>query len=527
MEEASTSTSTPVAAKPTVVKKTMSKQFTGKREDSPLHSAVRRGDFSAVKKILIDHIESEEELRELLQKQNQCGETALYVAAEYGDAEVVAELIKYYDLDDAETKARNGFDPFHIAAKQGELEVLRVLMEEHPELAMTVDLSNTTALHTAAAQGHVEVVEYLLEAAGSSLAAIAKSNGKTALHSAARNGHAEVVKAIVAVEPDTATRTDKKGQTALHMAVKGQSLDVVVELMKGHRSSLNMIVELLLENNETSTKAINRAGETPLDTAEKTGHPQLAAVLKTRGVPSAKSINNTTRPNPARELKQTVSDIKHEVHDQLEHARETRKRVQGIAKRINKMHVEGLDNAINSTTVVAVLIATVAFAAIFTVPGQYADERSSLTPGQSLGEANIADNPAFAIFFIFDSIALFISLGVVVVQTSVVAIEHKAKKNMMAIINKLMWLACVLISVAFLALAFVVVGEDERWLAVGVTVFGATIMLTTLGTMCYWVIRHRIEASNVRSARRESMARTRQSGLMDFSGILTKRMYAI
>lgn len=121
------------------------------------------------------------------------------------------------------------------------IEVLRVLMEEHPELAMTVDLSNTTALHTAAAQGHVEVVEYLLEAAGSSLAAIAKSNGKTALHSAARNGHAEVVKAIVAVEPDTATRTDKKGQTPLHMAVKGQSLDVVVELMKGHRSSLNMV----------------------------------------------------------------------------------------------------------------------------------------------------------------------------------------------------------------------------------------------------------------------------------------------
>ncbi|CAL9244326.1 unnamed protein product [Arabidopsis halleri] len=548
MEEASTSTSAPMAAKPTVVRKTMAKQFTGKREDSPLHSAVRRGDFSAVKDILSNHMESEEELRVLLRKQNQCGETALYVAAEYGDAEVVAELIKYYDLEDAETKARNGFDPFHIAAKQGELDVLRVLMEEHPELSMTVDLSNTTALHTAAAQGHVEVVEYLLETAGSSLAAIAKSNGKTALHSAARNGHAEVVKAIVAVEPDTATRTDKKGQTPLHMAVKGQSIDVVVELMKGHRSSLNMvdskgntalhvatrkgrikIVELLLDNNETSTstKAINRAGETPLDTAEKIGHPEIAAVLKTRGVPSAKAINNTTRPNAARELKQTVSDIKHEVHHQLEHARETRKRVQGIAKRINKMHVEGLDNAINSTTVVAVLIATVAFAAIFTVPGQYADELSSLLPGQSLGEANIADRPAFAIFFIFDSIALFISLAVVVVQTSVVAIEHKAKKNMMAVINKLMWLACVLISVAFLALAFVVVGEEERWLAIGITVFGATIMLTTLGTMCYWVIMHRIEASNVRKSRKESMARSRQSGLLEFSGILTKRMYAI
>lgn len=121
MEEASTSTSTPMAAKPTIVRKTMAKQLTGKREDSPLHSAVRRGDFSAVKEILSNHMESEEKLRELLRKQNQCGETVLYVAAEYGDADVVAELIKYYDLADAETKARNGFDPFHIAAKQGEL----------------------------------------------------------------------------------------------------------------------------------------------------------------------------------------------------------------------------------------------------------------------------------------------------------------------------------------------------------------------------------------------------------------------
>ena len=64
-------------------------------------------------------------------------------------------------------------------------------MEVHPELSMTVDGSNTTALHTAATQGHIEIVNFLLEA-GSSLATIARSNGKTALHSAARNGHLEI-----------------------------------------------------------------------------------------------------------------------------------------------------------------------------------------------------------------------------------------------------------------------------------------------------------------------------------------------
>lgn len=120
---------------------------------------------------------------------------------------------------------------------------------------------------------------------------------------------------------------------------------------------------------------------------------------------------------------------------------------------------------------VAVLIATVAFAAIFTVPGQYVTS-DNLAPGLQLGEANISHNTAFIVFFVVDSLALFISLAVVVVQTSVVVIESRAKKQMVAIVNKLMWLASVLISVAFLALSFIVVGKDEQWLAITITVIG-------------------------------------------------------
>ncbi|KAG4137875.1 hypothetical protein ERO13_D07G099400v2 [Gossypium hirsutum] len=530
-------------------RKKMTKQLTGKRDDTPLHSAARAGNLAAVKEILTG-IE-EDALKEQLAKQNQSGETALYVAAEYGYVDLVKEMINYYDLVNAGIKARNGFDALHIAAKQGDLDILKVLLAAHPELAMTVDLSNTTALHTAATQGHIENVKFLLEV-GSSLAIIARSNGKTPLHSAARNGHLDVVKALLACEPGIAPRIDKKGQTALHMAVKGQSLAVVEELIRVNPSlMINMvdtkgntslhiatrkgraqIVKLLLGYKETDIKAVNRCGETAFDIAEKTGHLEIASMLQQHGVQSARAIKPAAT-NPARELKQTVSDIKHEVHYQLEHTLQTRKQVQGIAKRINKMHSEGLNNAINSTTVVAVLIATVAFAAIFTVPGQYVDDPNDIPPGDSLGEANIAPKPAFIIFFIFDSIALFISLAVVVVQTSVVVIDSKGKKQMMAIINKLMWLACVLVSVAFLALSFIVVGKDEKWLAIGVTIIGTSIMATTLGTMCYWVIRHRIEASNMRSIRRSSQASRSRSwtmSVMSDSEILNnefKKMYAI
>ncbi|XP_073274218.1 ankyrin repeat-containing protein At5g02620-like [Primulina huaijiensis] len=528
--------------------KKMTKQLTGKRHDTTLHSAARSDNIIAVQEI-INSCGQGEELMELLSKQNSSGETALYIAAECGYAELVREMIKYYDLMAAESKARNGFDALHIAAKQGDLEVVKVLMEAHPELSMTVDLANTTALHTAATQGHLDIVNYLLETEHS-LANIARSNGKTALHSAARNGHSEVLRAILNSDPGIMTRTDKKGQTALHMAVKGQNLQVVEEFIKvdplvvntvdtkgntalhiATRKGRAQIVKLLLSVKETNTRLVNRSNETAIDTAEKFGHSDITFILEEHGVVSAKALKPQSS-NPARELKQTVSDIKHEVHYQLEHTRQTRKQVQGIAKRLNKMHTEGLNNAINSTTVVAVLIATVAFAAIFTVPGQYADDPANIPPGLSLGEANIAQEVPFLIFFVFDSVALFISLAVVVVQTSVVVIESKAKKQMMAIINKLMWLACVMISVAYLALCFVVVGQ-ERWLAIGVTIIGTTILVTTLGLMCYWVVMHRIESKNIRNIRKNSQASRTKSwsiAVISDSDVVNsefKKMYAI
>ncbi|XVF55351.1 hypothetical protein PTKIN_Ptkin06aG0030400 [Pterospermum kingtungense] len=526
----------------------MTKQLTGKRDDTPLHSAVRAGDFELVLEIISGGEDGE--LKDLLSKQNQSGETALYVAAECGYADLVKEMIKYYDSVLACVKAKNGYDAFHIAAKQGDLEILKILMEANLDLSMTFNSSNTTAVHTAASQGYTEVVNFLLEK-GSNVLAIAKSNGKTALHSAARNGHLEIVKALLSKEPGITTRTDKKGQTALHMAVKGQSVEVVDELIKSDPSLINMtdakgntalhigtrkgriqIVQHLLNHSAVHKLVINKSRETALDTAENNKLSDIASILKEYGVQCAKSIK-TQPTNSARELKQTVSDIKNGVHNQLEHTRQTRKRVHGIAKRLNKMHVEGLNNAINSTTVVAVLIATIAFAAIFNIPGQYADSPEDISPGVSPGQARIASKLPFMIFIVFDSIALFISLAVVVVQTSVVVIQRQAKKQMMAVINKLMWLACVLISVAFLALSYLVVGKDEMWLADLITVIGTVIMVSTLGTLCYWVIVNRIETSKRRSIRRSSMnsgSRSLSMSYMSDTEIMNndhKKLYAV
>jgi hypothetical protein len=95
------------------------KDSPGKRGDSQIHLAARTGNLSRVREILQNSDGTDLEV--LLAMQNHEGETPLYAAAENGHAEVVAEMLESMDLETASIAARNGYDPFHVAAKQGHL----------------------------------------------------------------------------------------------------------------------------------------------------------------------------------------------------------------------------------------------------------------------------------------------------------------------------------------------------------------------------------------------------------------------
>ncbi|KAH0462049.1 hypothetical protein IEQ34_009624 [Dendrobium chrysotoxum] len=520
------------------------KESPGKRGDTTLHLAARAGNPVHVQRIISDC--SGVQLKDFISKQNQDGETALYVASEKGHVEVVSEILKVSDVQSAAIKASNSFDSFHVAAKQGHLGVIKELLLTFPSLAMTTSSSNATALDSAATQGHVDIVNLLLET-DASLAKIARNNGKTVLHSAARMGHVEVVRSLLIKDPGIGLRTDKKGQTAFHMAVKGNNVGIVLELLKPDSSIVNVednkgntplhiatrkgrleIVQTLIAVEGIQINALNRAGETALSIAEKSGLEEIAAILKDAG--AVAFIEQDNHISPAKQLKQTVSDIRHDVQSQLKQTRQTDIRVQNIKKRLRKLHSGGLNNAINSNTVVAVLIATVAFAAIFTVPGQFVQE--PVPDGLTLGQANIANNAAFIIFLVFDSLALFISLAVVVAQTSLIVVEQKAKKLMVFIVNKLMWLACLFISISFISLTYIVVGRKDWWLAWCTMAIGASIMLTTIGSMCYCIVVHRMEEKSLRSISRGSGSRSRSWSLSmpSDSELLNteyKKMYAL
>ncbi|KAH0635727.1 hypothetical protein KY289_035642 [Solanum tuberosum] len=240
--------------------------------------------------------------------------------------------------------------------------------------------------------------------------------GQTTLHMAVKVQSVDVVNERILSDPTLATIIDRKGNTALHIAMRKGHVEVesnictifdvqmktknsfLVKSSTNYPNNYVPIVQALVKDKRMKWDAINKPGETALVVAEKAQNSEIAAILKEHGVLTAKNMKLALPTRSAKELKQIVSDIKHDVHNQLEHTFQTQKRVKNIAKRLNKMHTEGLNNAINSTTVVVVLIATVTFAAIFNLPGQYTDNLKEVPPGYSIGEGRIPPQPHFCHF---------------------------------------------------------------------------------------------------------------------------------
>ena len=96
------------------------------------------------------------------------------------------------------------------------------------------------------------------------------------------------------------------------------------------------IVRELIEYKGIDLNALNKLKETTLDVAEKSHFmevaPKIKSALKEAGAENGKHIS---QPKEGRELKQTVSDIKHDVHTQLVQIEKTQRRVIGIVNEIN------------------------------------------------------------------------------------------------------------------------------------------------------------------------------------------------
>ncbi|KAI8463137.1 MAG: ankyrin repeat-containing domain protein [Monoraphidium minutum] len=144
--------------------------------------------------------------------------TLLLAASGAGHARSVAALLRAGA--DARLPGGSGQQALHAAAKEGRVEVMRLLLAAGARVDARTGTTGATPLWLAAAGGHGEAVRVLLEA-GADPAARDREEGMTTLHAAARAGSAPAATALLAHPRGggaLAAARDKKGRTPLHIA---------------------------------------------------------------------------------------------------------------------------------------------------------------------------------------------------------------------------------------------------------------------------------------------------------------------
>jgi tetratricopeptide (TPR) repeat protein len=119
---------------------------------------------------------------------NHIGETALHIAAELGDPELVGLLVTAGA--DVLHKDIWGGTPLHVAAGRGRLDILELLLDKCSDIN-ALGKDNKTALCLAAERGHLEVAKALI-ARGAELNQ-RDALGHTPLYWAKTGGHADMI----------------------------------------------------------------------------------------------------------------------------------------------------------------------------------------------------------------------------------------------------------------------------------------------------------------------------------------------
>lgn len=118
----------------------------------------------------------------------------------------------------------------HDAAKSGDLEKVKILLNENPDLVFSKDDDGETPLNWAAANGYKAVAELLL--ANKADVNTKNIDGQTPLFAAVFYYHKDMVELLLANKADVNAKTNK-GWTPLRLAVDEGHKDVA-ELLRQH-----------------------------------------------------------------------------------------------------------------------------------------------------------------------------------------------------------------------------------------------------------------------------------------------------
>lgn len=239
-----------------------------------------------------------------LEIEDECGQTALNIAARNGHYDIV-ELLLDLRYATASNEVRNvnvnhadrdGWTPLRSASWGGHTEVVKLLIQ-HPHIQIDLaDKEQRTALRAAAWSGHEDILRALI-AAGADVNSVDKQ-GRTSLIAASYMGHYDIVEILLENGADV-NHLDIDGRSALcvaalcgssgyskvmsilmeyHANTDQQDNDGMSPLLVSSFEGNTEVCELLLENGADPDLSDNMS-RTPLWAACTTGHSEIVKLL--------------------------------------------------------------------------------------------------------------------------------------------------------------------------------------------------------------------------------------------------------
>ncbi|KAI3900197.1 hypothetical protein MKW92_026754 [Papaver armeniacum] len=355
-------------------------RIVNKKKDTALHEALQDG--YRVANLLVAADPSYEYFA------NDAGETPLYLAARYGQPHLVQMLSgPSYNAPDGRTILHTTILYPRCPALTSTM--LDVILKKMPQIVKEVDMDGLTALHYVAID-----CRYIQD-----------KDGMTALHHAATriydNHHSHLsnndfIENLIQRCPDCWELADNEGRNFLHIAVKNKRSKVIKYVFD---NKSNYMVNNLVRSNDNY-------GNTPLGLLILNGEEYYRCALTKECIDIFVYYTSviTTADSIRFHDEVTAGNTGHtRARNSLNDTREERSTKEEQEKKRRQKEIEKLEKLSQNHVLVATLIATVAFAAGFTLPGGYKNE------GSNEGMATLAKKTSFIAFMVFNSLAMLLS----------------------------------------------------------------------------------------------------------------------